>query len=223
MKQRQKWVKSPSGWIINKNGLLAFDHTAVADHAAALMCLAVIAHEADEATGVARVTYDQFEAAVTKSRSIISRGLSVLKERELIHLDCMRSLYALSAYDPMDGWAKFPCSSLYKGDTISFFSDCTLRKRAELDALKLIFLISAFRDNVSNVASISYDKITERAGIPRDRIKPALGLLAVNGLAYPELMPSSKSEFGVSHGYRLTGIESHVHAGTLGRKLLLSN
>jgi hypothetical protein len=223
MKRRQKWTKTPNEWIIAENGLKEFVASDLADNASALMCLAVIVHEAEQATGVARVTYDQFEIAMLKSRSVVSRGLTVLKERRLIEGTGQRSVYALTSYDPMAGWSKFPCAALYDGDKIAFFADCSLRNPAELDAMKLMFLFSAFRDNRTNVARISYDKIIERAGIPRERIKRAVGLLAANGLAYPEMMPSAASAYGVSHGYRLTGIEPYIHAGTHGRKLLLES
>lgn len=221
MKLRKLWVKCPSGWVVQDNGLRNFRSVNLASHSAALMCLAIIAHETDETTGMAYVTYDQFEIAMGKSRTIISAGLNVLLAMKLISRPGGRSNYMLSAIDTGGGWAKFPCKSLYRGDEITFFAECSLRKRAELDALKLMFLFAAFRDNLSNLAAISYDKIVERTDIPRERIKRACSLLSVNGLAFPELMPSTRSELGVSHGYRLTGIEPYMHSGTYGRKTLL--
>jgi hypothetical protein len=189
------------------------------DHASALMCLTVIAHEADNENGLARVTYDGFQMATGKSRQTIARGLNILFEFELITFE-ERSRYSLADYDPDGGWAKFPSRHLYQRDTIGFFDDCSLRQRAELDALKLMFLFAAFRSQHTNVASLSYDTIFEYADIKRDRIKRATALLAAHGIAYPEVTVSEKSDFGVAYGYRLAGIDRYRHAGTTGRRAL---
>ncbi len=54
------WVRLPTDWI-QDGGLQAFRWSADRGSAqtAALMCLAAIAHHADEETGVAKLTYDQ--------------------------------------------------------------------------------------------------------------------------------------------------------------------
>ncbi len=214
-----QWVKCPSAWIVADNGLRNFTPTELATNASALMCLTIIAHQSDRETGISKVTYDHFQITMGKSRAIVSRGLKTLLGANLIETTGARGTYRLVNYNPNEGWFKLPCKALYSAGKISFFDDCNLRQKAELDALKLMFLFAAFRDNDSNVAAISYDKITERAGIPRERIKRATSVLAANGIAYSEQMPSSKSEIGVAFGYRLRGIDSRRHQGTLGRSL----
>jgi DNA-binding transcriptional ArsR family regulator len=219
MNKRDEWVKCPSKWIIDENGLRNFATDAIAANAIALMCLTIITHRSNSETGLAKITYDDFQSITGKSRSIVSRGLKVLVYQGLIASSSERSAYQLTNYDPKNGWCKLPCKALYQAEKIPFFYDFNLRQRAELDALKLMFLFAAFRDNDSNVAVISYEKIIERTGISRDRIKRATGVLAAGGVVYPENMPSSKSEYGVALGYRIAGIDSRRHQGTLGRTL----
>lgn len=227
-RERDKWVRLPSAWMLDENRLVDFHHkNGLGDQIMALMCLTVIVHEAHQSTGYARVTYDQFEAALGKSRSLISRGLQVLHDNKLIKSGLKRSEYLLPNFD-MDlaitqsqyRWAKLPCRSMYNGSTLTFFSNLSLRSRTELDAMKLMYLFAALRDRKLNIAMISYEKIPERTGIPKERIKKALSLLMVNGIVVLESMPSTKSFYGIAQGYRLAGIESYLHAGTIGRGLL---
>jgi hypothetical protein len=221
MKNRMPWVKLPSKWITSENsGLKNFTATDAAKNTAALMCLTVICHEADQETGIANVTFDTFEKVLSKSRTTIAAALNVLRDQNLVADGVNRSTYKLVSFDPKSDWAKLPHKSLYlKNDFMPFFSDCTLRKRTELDALKLFFLIAAFRDNSSNITMISYDKIETRTGITREHIRRAISLLINNGLANTELR-ANKQAYGVVQGYRLTGIASYIHAGTQGRREL---
>lgn len=220
MSKLNKWVKFPSEWILHDDGLRRFNSRFLAAHTSALMCLMIIAHETDSDTGTSKVTYDHFQSVMGKSRAIVSSGLKALVSANLIESTGSRSLYRFTNYNPNEGWCKLPCKILYNKGLIPFFDDCNLRKNTELDAIKLFFLFAAFRNNETNVASISYEKITERAGIPRERIKRATALLAVNGVAFPEQMPSSKSSLGVSFGYRLAGIDTYRHQGTMGRRIV---
>ncbi len=221
MKQRQKWVRLPSKWINEGEGLKALRYQGnLADNIMALMCLVVIAHEVEQETGQARITYDQFETALGKSRSLISRGLRVLQEMELIDRNGKRSEYQLCNFNPTEAsindsfrWAKLPCASLYRRTTLTFFDNMSLRGRAELDALKLFFLFAALRDRTRNIAMISYDNIPDKTGVGREHIKRALSLLSVNGIVLVEHIPTEASYYGFAHGYRLIGIDSHTHAG----------
>jgi len=148
-----------------------------------------------------------------------SNRLFAIFSANLLESTGLRSIYQLANYNPMEGWWKLPCKAFYNVEKIPFFDDCNLRQKAELDALKLIFLFASFRDNNSNIAAISYEKIRERTGIPRERIMRSTSVLAANGIAYPEQRPSSNSEMGVAFGYRLRGIDNYRHQGTLGRNL----
>jgi hypothetical protein len=220
--KHRPWVMLPSNWILTGNGLIKFNQKLMlADNIMALMCLIVIAHKADIETGRAQITYDEFEIALNKSRSLISRGLKVLLDLQIVSKGLSRSEYLLESYDlnlahsnQAYRWAKFPCSHLYSGSRLDFFADLTLRGKAELDALKLMLLFAALRDNHTNLAMVSYDTIVEKTGIIRERIKRALSLLSINGIITTETRPTSKSAYGVAHGYRLIGISPYQHSGT---------
>lgn len=215
------WVMMPSRWI-SAGGLRDFRwaKSEGANNVAALMILAPILHRADRELGVARLTYDELEVATSLSRSKVSAGLRVLDERGIIGRDQHgRSTYALNDFHLGGGWAKFPALRLYVEGRIQFFDELHLRKRAELDALKLWYLFAARRDNDVNLAKITYDQIAELTDIARDRIKTGLSLLAANGMIHVEHVPSRHSEYGVANAYRLPQIDSSRHMGSTGRGL----
>jgi hypothetical protein len=140
----------------------------------------------------------------------------MLAAREIIHRNGDgRSVFRLAAYDPHKGWAKLPAQRLYRSGYIHAFSDFRLRRPGELNALKLYFLFAAFRDNQTNLASISYDKIEEYTAIDRSKIKGGLSVLATTGLVYVEHLPTADGH--VSSAYRLPQLDSRVHMGTANR------
>jgi hypothetical protein len=218
------WVRLPSTWI-NERGLITFkwDHGgAGADQIAALMTLTVIAHNADQATGRARVTYDEFCAHTELSRAKVSKGLAVLERHGLIERsgDAGQSVFGLANFGAEHRWAKFPAKSMYSGDhRIRAFAEFSLRRVVELDALKLLFLVVARRDNQTNLANISYPRIEEYTGILNVRIKAAISYLASHSLLHVEHVPSRTNEYGVANAYRIPGIEPFNHMGTRGRTL----
>jgi hypothetical protein len=219
----REWVRLPSNWI-NDCGLRSLSWKnggKGADHIAALMVLTVIAHAADSETGVARVTYDHFCQATFLSRAKVSKGLDTLERIEVVEREPGgdRSTYKLANYDVAGGWAKFPSKSMYSSGTIAAFTDFQLRRVAELDALKLFFLMVARRDRHTNIANIGYEKIEEYTNIRRVRIKTAISFLASRSLVYVERIPSRESPQGVSNAYRVVGVEPHSHMGTQGRAL----
>lgn len=217
----------PSGWILRR-GLKKFDWRnggEGANHLAALMAYAAFLHTADEETGVTRLTYDDICERTGLSRPKLSSGLQILKVNAVIESvpDALQSTYRLSAFDPAEGWAKFPGKCLYSGGRIVAFDEFRLRKRVELEALKLFYLFIAQRDRATNTANLSYDKIEEYTGINRTRIKSALSFLASLSLIYTERAPSSVNEYGISNSYRIVGIDTSNHSGTRGRSLSIGN
>jgi len=214
MKKLMPWVKFPAHWIESK-GLQAFawagDNRSA--ETSALMCLVVIAHQADRATGTAKVTYDEFQVITSLSREKISDGLQLLCKRQIITRPQPNSVYELQGYHEDVGWCKLPYKEMYSQNKISMFHNFHLRKSAELDALKLFLLIATRRDIRQNITNISYEKIEEYSKIPKPRIKAAISHLTNEGLVYAE---SSASNDGTRfyHGYRLRGIDRYNHAGT---------
>ena len=217
-----KWVKLPSRWV-EDNGLraLRWSSTTGSANTAALMLLTSIAHGADEVSGIAHVTYAQFENSLGISRTKISAGLRILEELKVIESEERRSGYQLTGFPKPNepGWAKFPARRMYAPNgVITAFKDFTLRKRTELDALKLFFLFVARRSSDTNMANLSYESIQERSGVDQTRIKPALSLLATHEMVYTEQLPRMDGGLGVSHGYRIVGIDPTIHAGTRNRE-----
>ncbi len=218
----REWVRLPSSWI-QAGGLRELQWSTGgkgADNAAALMVLAPIAHSANDESGVARLTYDELCDATGLSRAKLSNGLDVLERIGVLERrHDGRSTYKLLNFDPRLGWAKFPWKSMYSAGRIVAFEDFSLRRKAELDALKLLFLFVARRSNDTNLANISYDKIQEYADVERGRIKTAISLLASLALVHVERVPSKSNELGVANAYRIVGIEPYSHMGTRGRRM----
>ncbi|MFL6436604.1 MAG: hypothetical protein ACJ71Q_03415 [Terriglobales bacterium] len=218
-----QWVRLPSGWIEDHglHGLKWAPDGKGSDNTAALMALTVIAHHADPESGIARLTYDSLCQATGLSRSKLSNGLGVLESIQVIgRMPDGRSTYGLANYSAVGGWGKFPARSMYSsGGRVAAFEDFQLRSATELNAMKLFFLFVARRGRDTNMANISYDKITEYTGILKVKIKPAISLLAAQSLVYVERLPSQASELGVANAYRIVGIDSQVHMGTVGRRM----
>jgi DNA-binding transcriptional ArsR family regulator len=218
--ERKAWVKLPTWWIEDRRLRdLRWVRGQGAANTAALILLIVLAHAADEDTGVAQRTYDQFERATDLSRLMISRGLSVLSDLGLVTRGPEgRSTYGLVGYGPT-GWAKLPARALYDGGRLVAFSNFHLRRPAELNAMKLYLLLAARRGRDTNAANISFDKIEEYSGIERGRIRTALSLLTVYGLVHVDRWRTPESGKGFAQGYRLAHVEPYNHLGTTGRAL----
>ena len=216
------WVRLPSAWI-EEGGLQRLRWTggefdSGANCASALMVLAVIAHEVKEETGVANLTYDRLCIATGLSRAKVSAGLTILETLAVIVRSPEgRSSYQLKHFGMRDGWCKLPAKRLYSVGRIIAFQDFTLRKAAELNALKLYYLFAARRGEDTNMANISYDRIADYAGLDRGRIKTAISVLAAQGLVHVEHVPSMTNDYGIANAYRLAFIRSRDHMGTHGR------
>jgi hypothetical protein len=81
----------------------------------------------------------------------------------------------------------------------------------------LYLLFVARRDDDTNLANISYDKIQGYTGIDRVHIRTGITLLGALSLVHVEHFRSSLSDLGVSSAYRLVGLDSYSHMGTKGR------
>ncbi|MDB5725680.1 MAG: hypothetical protein JWQ16_2434 [Novosphingobium sp.] len=216
--RRPVFVKLPVRWV-DAGGLKAFKwQQGGSDETAALMLLAVLSHHMDPDNGSVSLTYDQLCHAASLSRAKVAGGLAILEARHLIErIAGQRSGYRVVDYNPLANWAKFPVRGLYRGDRVRAFTHFKLRSRVEMDALKLYILFAARRSKELNMAPISYEKITEHAGVANDRIRPALNVLGVNDLVHTERFTSTRAEGGIAHAYRLTHLDGNRHLGTIGR------
>jgi hypothetical protein len=214
-----KWIRLPSKWI-ESGGLKAFRWQGGkgADDCAALMVLMAMSHVTDKDTGALEVTYSQLEEVTGLSRAKVAAGIKILTDRQLILKDPdRRSGYKLANFGEIP-WAMFPVRGHYQsGNRIEGLKTFTLRKRAELDALKLYFLIASRRDSKRNHALLSYDKISEYSGIQRNDISYAKTLLIGHRLIHVENVARG-TDPGMMQAYRLSHLDSYVHAGTSGRR-----
>lgn len=216
----RKWVKLPSEWMEN-GGLSMFKWHAEtgASETAALMVLMAIAHRADLDDGIARITYNDLTAATSISRTKVADGLEILEKRGLVIREPDgRSTYQLTNYGESNVWAALPAKPLYdRSWAIPMFNDFHLRKAAELDAVKIYLAFAARRDTAQNVTRITYDQIGKYAGVHIGKIKPALGVLNINGLITVESYERADGLPGAAHGYRLSHLFPSRHAGSTGR------
>lgn len=212
------FVKLPSAWI-NAGGLRDFTWKPDgSDNLAALMVLVVIAQHMDPDDGVARLTFTQLSDMASIGREKVARALDILAKRGLVERwTDGRSTYQVVGYDASAGWAKLPVKGLYQNGVVAAFQDFRLRRRGELDALKLYLLFAARRSNDTNLAKIGYDKIEEYTGVTRPHIRSALSVLGAHSLVQIERFNSEVSDNGVANAYRLSHLDSYRHMGTIGR------
>ncbi len=211
----QVWRRLPHLWIEDK-GLRKFRWRdgAGADNTAALMLLAVVVHQVDADTGLVRLTYDRLQQITGLSRSKVSRGLAILVSRGIIERTNARmsEIRLLNADAPR--WAKFPTRGLYKASgQVGFFQHLTLRRKVELDALKLWFLLCARRNGQTGLVNLSYVSIESYAGLDKPAIRDALSLLIHFGLVVVEKV-ENELDGTVSSAYRVRYIDPYRHAGT---------
>jgi hypothetical protein len=160
--------------------------------------------------------------AVSLSRAKLAKGLDILSAENLVVRGSDgRSRFQLANFNPDRNWAKFPARGLYnKQGVVRAFKDFKLRSRAELDALKIYFLLAARRDRKINAANLSYEKISLYCGVHHTHIRTAISLLAGQNLVHVSSQPSAQTEYGVSNQYRLAHIDTTRHEGTIGRHSL---
>lgn len=242
--KKYEFVKLPSSWITDKKNpklkLFKWDrkggNVANAHLIAALIIYIVVLHNANfepnsdyTAAGFAKLSYVEFEEITGLSRASISGGIKTLEKFGLLLINRMSktNVYEIVGYNAKSGWAKLPYKNFYSDGVIRLFGDhFHLRQENELNALKMYFLIAAFRDNKNNHSSISYDAISYYSGIARNNIQAAISLLVnfdlvrvirVNESLEPE---QSNINFKVVNMYRLTGL-SNSHLGNLNQEKLI--
>ncbi len=154
------------------------------------------------------MSYSELEDITSLSRTLISRGIRNMETLNLISVNRNQkpSEFKIIGFQPQ-GWAKFPAKQIMK---LKAFDNLHIRHKNELNALKLLFLIIAFRDNNTNTTSISYDKIQDYTKIHRTDVRSAISLLVVWGLIQVEQSGSDIEK--KSNIYRICGIDNR-HAG----------
>lgn len=214
-----QFTKMPVAWVNDGRLQLFRWEVEGSDNLAALMIYLALLNHVEVESGVAHVTYDRLTNAASLSRQKVSAALDILKRRKMIIREPEgRSSVGICDYNPVEHWAMVPARGLYRGDEITALTEFRLRRRAELDAMKLYFLFAARRNRETNMAQISYGKIAEATGVTDNYIRKALTVLGANGLVHVERLQSNQSELGISNAYRLCHLNPRIHMGTAGRK-----
>lgn len=68
------------------------------------------------------------------------------------------------------------------------FEDFHLRKVAELDAMKIYLALAARRDASKNVTRITYNQMSDYAGVPIKRVRHQI--VWNDAIEFPDLSPS---------------------------------
>ena len=180
---------------------------------AALMLYVTLCFMADEKTSVegfksweAEASYDRLGEMTGLSRQLISQGLVVLQERDLITASGSRQRRRYQIVWAENRWFKLPCQAIVAHGSITPFRHLTLRSKHELHAMKLYLYLAAVRDNPSPYSMASYETIFDRIGIPERDIRKAISILIGCGLMVNVARNGEEGEFGPNR-YYLTGYQ----------------
>ena len=222
-----KWTKMPSDWI-QEQRLKTFGPNALGPSVAALKlyCAILIRSKGPWKDGPPRLSmsYSVLEGAACLSRALVSSGLDRLGS--LIVTDRgsgqRASTYSIGGFPSRSGgWAKFPGEYFEAGKILRGFST---RSGLDLDALKLYFVLLAFRENRSGEATITYDKIGEYSGLRPRQISHARSKLISAELItlYSPRDPAGTSggDFQQCNRYLIRGLKSPQNDDRLQQRLV---
>lgn len=176
--------------------------------------------------GEACPRYEELQRFCDISRDQISKGLDKLVSLGVIKRKKVgvRTKYSIvHITDLKQGklrFGKIPYKAYsINGEFKCVFQGLDVRKKVTLHALKLFYAIIKFRNNTTNYASISYEKLSAFTGIPTKDIKGALQVLYSNKLVVVDLVKSIDKDY--RHNiYRVVGIRPKTHLATLSEDVL---
>ena len=238
----QSWVKLPTRWLRQSNiqlilPTMAWRGDRKSNYIACLMIYIVFVQHARRYTnedfddianevelpyedGEVNLSYNDLQEITGLSRVKVSSGIKLLIDYGLIsrigddNIIGKKARYRLAHCEDRYGWGKLPYRKLYGGGKLRAFQEFHLRKRTELDALKIYLVLIAFRDNQSNSTRISFDKISDYTGVHRSLIKAALSFLVVHNLIQVDKHLNDDSDVRNHNVYRIRHIDPVRHAGT---------
>ncbi|AWO77446.1 hypothetical protein [Serratia marcescens] len=119
------------------------------------------------------------------SRASIAGGLTLLDDLEIVEIikTGRKNYYAPTDYNGVNGWCKVPYRRVVNDlDQIVPFQVFRLRRKAELQALKLYLYLCYARPNQKGFTQASYEKINKSTGMPEKAIPAAYTVLAGSGI-----------------------------------------
>lgn len=188
------------------------------NYIASLMIYICIAQHIQEERGKISISYSDISGLTSLSRAKVSAGISILKDKEIISVSGDKKInsYELLWRENDKGWAKLPVKSMYNKNYSGIvpFKDFHLRKKVELDALKLYLILVSFRDEKTNSTVMKYETISDYTGITTNDIKSASSFLVSLNLINVD--KSNIEDYEMKRWrnvYRIKGINRYRHAG----------
>lgn len=221
-----RWKRLPSR-LTNAQSLAELkwqkEGVGAANTAALMIYLAIgffAVQKDDEASGLtageAAVTYERLREFTGLSRALISSGLGLLREWNLIDTRMIgrRAVHRICHFHDRN-FMKIPCRYFYRSGTIiSPLPNLSVRSQHTLNAMKLYFLIMGRRDIRNNHTVMAYPKLEFYSGVSKAKIKKALSVLVHENLIFVDLGRRYAGDY--RHNiYRVRGIDDYVNLGTL--------
>jgi predicted transcriptional regulator len=216
-----RWSRLPTKWI-NKHKLHKFQAGKQLGVSVSGMkiLLAILLHaknnkliKIDHMQGCATLSYDQISTLVDISRAMINKGITLLVRCEIIELTVgkgsEKNIYKLLDYGEHDQWAKISNTRLFRSPNqtkISTLYDFSQRRTNDLNALKLYLLLCATVDRKKGYAEIGYENITNKSGIPKNKIRRAISILLEHDLIKITKVNASIRGQNAPNQYHILGI-----------------
>jgi len=120
-------------------------------------------------------TLDDLELLTGISRPKLIEGLDLLTMLGVVTVEGTprKRLFKIEWIEKVR-WYKVPCRVHIDNGVIKPFADFSLRKRMELDALKLFLYLANVRSSLNSYAMANYDTIHDKAHVSRPQIRRAL-------------------------------------------------
>ncbi|MBJ7411241.1 MAG: hypothetical protein JHD15_12870 [Phenylobacterium sp.] len=188
-----RWFRLPAAWIRDK-GLRAFSAAPTRrgrSGAALKVLIAILARaenqRADSAgplQGSAAVSYDELMELTDLSREMVAKGVAMLREQKVVTVRpdprTRKSRYFVRDYGPKDGFGRLPKGRLFGAGSQSQMRTLytlSIRNEADVNALKLLLMISALQDGKAQTTYTSYHLINATTGIPEAKVSAAFSVL----------------------------------------------
>lgn len=180
-----RFRKLPTGWTRTTGcDLGAFKAGGQAGTSiAALKCLLAVSLQADFHTRTAAVSYNDFELLTGLSRPMISKGLRMLADMQILTIAGDHA-HRYTVNEVGDNyWAKLPFDLLRLR-----LKELGNRGAIRLAALKIYVILIARRSNKFDWTALTYEQIVEHTGVRRADVRAGLSELYSIGLLHADMV-----------------------------------
>lgn len=201
-----RWSAVPTWWVRDPGTSVFTGGKQTGTSIAALKTLIAVSLMADFYTRKARNSLTDLETLTGLSRPMVLAGIKELEEKKVVRVDRSNhvSEYEMTIKDSDTNWGKLPHDLLRK-----HLPEITNRGAVTLAALKIYFLLVAFRPNNSLSLSMSHENIRGETGIQTKHVRSGIDVLINHSLV--RLSVSEGIEPGEPQGrhnvYTLLGLK----------------